>query len=103
MGGAWGMVPSKVPIVEPSTCWVLAGKACKASKDPTLHNMMFPLSKLLPTVEYILVRPPLYGDRSGTSGTEKQWNIVFHPYRTDPHTAVIENATVYPWFTLFCP
>jgi hypothetical protein len=52
MGGALGMVPSKVPIVEPSTCWVLVGKACKVSKDPTLHTMMKWTTKLLRTMQH---------------------------------------------------
>jgi hypothetical protein len=46
MGGALGMVPSRVPIVEPSTRCAFAVKACKVSKDPILYALMFLLSKL---------------------------------------------------------
>jgi hypothetical protein len=37
------MVPSRVPIVDPSTCKALCVKACncRASKGHVLHTMMF--------------------------------------------------------------
>jgi hypothetical protein len=62
MGGALGMAPSRVPIVVPSTCCAFAVQACKASKNPSLHTIMFLVSKLPTPVECFLQDSPI-GDK----------------------------------------